>query len=89
MNTFEQFLRLAGHARRESVPPLDVVPGVLGRIRHRAASARTHPVDRLLLAASVVSAMAATVMAVLAVEAWEMFTDPVAGLLPSLTMVFP
>jgi len=84
MDAFERFETLAGLARVEPIPPLDVTQRVLGGIRR---AERASAVQWVLPVVSGLSAVAAAVVAVLALQAWDMLTDPLAGIFSSLTVV--
>jgi len=89
MNELERFELLARAARSEPVPPLDVTARVLARIRPaEARRAQEPPLEEVpLLAASGLAALAATIMVVVAVDAWAPLVDPLAGLFTPLMMV--
>jgi hypothetical protein len=91
MNKLEQFELLASAARRERVPRLDVTARVLARIRPaEARRAGRLPLEEVpLLAVSGLSVLAATIVVVLAVDAWAPLVDPLAGLFTPLMMVMP
>jgi hypothetical protein len=84
MDAFERFEALAGLARAEPVPRLDVTQRVLWGIR-RAERANAFP--WVLPVVSGLSAVAAAVVAVLALQAWDVLTDPLVGIFNPLSAV--
>jgi hypothetical protein len=88
MNALEKFAQLAARSRAEAAPRVDVTTGVLGDIRQAARQvARAESFNPPLLVFSGLSLLAASIVAVLAIQSWEMLADPLAGLFDSLTMV--
>jgi hypothetical protein len=87
MNDLERFAGLAARARQEQPPPLDVAAAVLGRIGDAEAMSPSSRESSLLLACSALSAIAATVMAALALQAYEMLSGPLGGMFQSLTVI--
>lgn len=84
MNAFDRFEALAGLARAEPIPALDVTQRVLREIR------RVEPADSfswVLPVISGLSAVAAAVVAVLAFQAWDIVADPLAGIFSPLSVV--
>jgi hypothetical protein len=83
MNPLERFQRLAEQARSEPVPAVDVAAGVLARLR-APATRRTE--ETPLWVAAAVSLAAASIVVVLALQAWLALSDPLAGLFYPLVM---
>lgn len=77
MKPLERFQTLVAQARLEPVPRLDVAQRVLFEIRRTQCAAS---VDWLLPVLTGLSAVAAAIVAVLAVDAWNVLTDPLAGI---------
>ncbi|MFZ5830172.1 MAG: hypothetical protein ACOY3P_08790 [Planctomycetota bacterium] len=84
MDELQRFAELAARAREESPPPIDVRDRVLATI---AAPRPRSGIDQPLAVCSVVSALAASIAAVMAVEMWSALTDPMTGLFDTLTLV--
>ena len=84
MNELPRFEALAARARKEMPPQVHVVAGVLCDIgRGVFPQAWTRP----LLVGSGLSALAASIMLLLAVEAWASLADPLLNLFDTLTLV--
>lgn len=84
MSTLDRFERLAAQARSERAPSISIAPRVLAAIR----GAVPRRDDTWTLAAfALVASLAASAVAAVAFEAWESFSDPLAGLYPLLTLV--
>ena len=81
MDPLERFQALAARARTEQVPSVDVTLRVLTRIRN---AERAGPVGWLLPLLTGLSAAAAAVVAILALDAWNVLTDPLAGIFSPL-----
>ncbi len=84
MTPLDSFDRFAAKAREEAVPPLDVSGGMLRRVRALPPERENH---RFLAVFSAVAALAAAVMALVALDACDALTDPLAGVLDTLTLV--
>jgi hypothetical protein len=84
MNPLERLEQLASRARGESIPPLDVCASV---IRDVASLRRPAEGQRVLMLAAAVSVLAASIVAVIAWNAWAPLNDPLAGMLGPLDLV--
>ncbi len=84
MNEMETFERLAVAARREPSPPIDVANRVLAAI---APPRPGRTVDLPLAIFSGLSLAAALVALAVAIQAWSVLSDPLAGFLGPLTVV--
>jgi hypothetical protein len=84
MTELERFARLAAKARGEQSPAVDVTDRVLRDIRQRVRQESLNPP---WLVFSGLSLLAASIVAVLAIESWAVLADPLSGLFDSLTMV--
>jgi len=83
MNRWDTFCEMARQARTEPVPPLDVTDRVLADL-YRPTYRRADTVSWALAAG--VSVLAASVAAVVTLDAWSAVTDPLAGLFQTWTM---
>ena len=81
MNHLERFQTLAQQARLEPAPSLDVTRRVLSRLQSAERAGR---VDWILPLLTGLSAAAAVVVAVLALDAWNVLASPVAGIFSPL-----
>ena len=77
MKPLERFQMLSAQARLEPVPRLDVTQRVLFEIRR---AQRVGPANWILPALTGLSAAAAAIVAVLALDAWNVLNDPLAGI---------
>jgi hypothetical protein len=84
MNELERFVELAIKAHGEPAPAIDVTARVLRDIRQAVGGEGINPP---LLIFSGLSLLAASIVAVLAIQSWEVLADPLSGLFDSLTMV--
>jgi hypothetical protein len=76
MNEHEFLGKLAGAARRDRPPDVNVVAAVLGSI----ATARPKAVDPVLGYFALVAGVAATVVLTLAIQSWLSMQDPLMAL---------
>ena len=83
MNQFEVFKSLAAAASRDGPPVIDVTDRVMARISPQ----RRRAVDMPLIVFSGLSVLAASIAAIVAVQAWSILSDPLAGLFQPLTLV--
>ncbi len=81
MNPVDRFEALAARARLESPPTLDVTQRVLRRLQHVE---HAYPLDWVLPLLTGLSAAAAAIVTALALDAWNVLTDPLAGFLHPL-----
>jgi hypothetical protein len=84
MTKLEDFERWAEVARDEPVPPVDVAARVLRDLRRANGRASF---ERAMAVWAGLSVAAASIVFVLALDAWASITDPMSGLFDSLTMV--
>jgi len=84
MNRFEVFKSLAAAALRDVPPTSDVTGRVMAQI---SPAVRRPALDVPLAVFSGVSVLAASIAAIVAVQAWSVFSDPLAGLFQPLTLV--
>ncbi len=84
MNNFEAFEQQAAAARDEPVPPIDVSARVVRSLRYANGRASF---ERSMAVWAGLSVVAASLVFVLAFNAWTSITDPMSGLFDSLTMV--
>lgn len=83
MNELDTFRRLAHTARKEAIPRIDVTARVLQTLHRRE---EPQGVNLALLVCSSLSVAAASILLVLAIDAWLPLADPVSDLV-QLTMV--
>ena len=86
MNPLDSFEQWASRARGEKPPGLDVADRVLRRVRAMEPGRES---NRFLVVFSAAAALAACVMAVVALEACDALTHPLAGVFDTLTLVMP
>jgi hypothetical protein len=84
MTELERFAQLAAKARGEPPPAIDVAARVLRDLRQMVRQESLNPP---LLVFSGLSLLAASIVAVLAIQSWEPLADPLSGLFDSLTLV--
>ena len=81
---WERFERLAARARADRAPAIAVAPAVLAALAH-ATPRRDDTWSVALFALATV--LAASIVAGVALDAWDCLADPLAGFCPWLTMV--
>ena len=84
MNHWGHFETLAARAHDETGPCIDVTAGVLDDLRRGAV---TPAADWPLCLFSGLSAAAAVMVLVMAIQSWTAAVDPLSGLFDTLTMV--
>jgi hypothetical protein len=87
MDMLQRFEQLAAAARREAPPAIDVTARVMARIR-RQVRPEARRADNITLAVmAVVSVLAASIVAVVAMDAWSAMIDPMSSLFQPLSVV--
>ncbi len=86
MSTMDRFKRLAGIAREERPPAIDVTDRVMSAI---ALPGRNRAVDVPLAVLSGLSLLAASVAVAVAIQSWGAVADPMAVFFSPLTGVMP
>ena len=84
MNEHELLKKLAGAARWDSPPPIDVTMGVLWNI---SVARRPKPFDPVLGYFAAVATVAAVVVAAAAIHAWLATDDSLLAMINSITSV--
>jgi len=84
MREIEAIRKLAAQASADHPPHVDVTGGVLAAIRRRSPAPQ-----RVLWVLMAGSAAAATTLAILALQAWQTWLDPVTELFSACYTVIP
>lgn len=87
MHEPEGLRRWAALARHDRAPSIDVTDAVLRRIQARASPALPRSDAWPMASVAAASALAASVVGALALQAWLELTDPAAGLWQSITLL--
>ncbi len=88
-NRWKRFLDLAGKARDEQAPSVDVTHRVLASIASRRVRARLTGVERPMLYYAAGALLAASVVALLSSTAWIELNDPLSDLVAGLAVLNP